>query len=98
MKKYSYVLYHYSDSSMGWRERLSKFAYPPNCLSQFQAGDRLLFWPIICNPDRPGPGELLVNNNKQIKDLGIGYIRVMIEKFKGYEGVTHTGWTVTGKR
>lgn len=88
-----YVNCHYGDSSMGLESVADEFGVSSNYLSRFfkqQTGCSFIQYVTMIRMDRAR--ELLVNSNKQIKEIvaEIGYIDVanFVRKFKGYEGVT----------
>ena len=88
-----YVNCHYGDSSMGLESVADEFGVSSNYLSRFfkqETGCSFIQYVTMIRMDRAR--ELLVNSNKQIKEIvaEIGYIDVanFVRKFKGYEGVT----------
>lgn len=88
-----YVNCHYGDSSMGLESVADEFGVSSNYLSRFfkqETGCSFIQYVTMIRMDRVR--ELLVNSNKQIKEIvaEIGYIDVanFVRKFKGYEGVT----------
>lgn len=88
-----YVNCHYGDSSMGLESVADEFGVSSNYLSRFfkqETGCSFIQYITMIRMDRAR--ELLVNSNKQIKEIvaEIGYIDVanFVRKFKGYEGVT----------
>ena len=88
-----YVNCHYGDSSMGLESVADEFGVSSNYLSRFfkqETGCSFIQYVTMIRMDRAS--ELLVNSNKQIKEIvaEIGYIDVanFVRKFKGYEGVT----------
>ena len=88
-----YANCHYGDSSMGLESVADEFGVSSNYLSRFfkqETGCSFIQYVTMIRMDRAR--ELLVNSNKQIKEIvaEIGYIDVanFVRKFKGYEGVT----------
>ncbi len=88
-----YVNCHYGDSSMGLESVADEFGVSSNYLSRFfkqETGCSFIQYVTMIRMDRAR--ELLVNSNKQIKEIvaEIGYIDVanFVRKFMGYEGVT----------
>ena len=88
-----YVNCHYGDSSMGLESVADEFGVSSNYLSRFfkqETGCSFIQYVTMIRMDRAR--ELLVNSNKQIKEIvaEIGYIDVanFVRKFKGDEGVT----------
>lgn len=88
-----YVNCHYGDSSMGLESVADEFGVSSNYLSRFfkqETGCSFIQYVTMIRMERAR--ELLVNSNKQIKEIvaEIGYIDVanFVRKFKGYEGVT----------
>ena len=92
-ERLDYVTCHYGDSSMGLESVADEFGVSSNYLSRFfkqETGCSFIQYVTMIRMDRAR--ELLVNSNKQIKEIvaEIGYIDVanFVRKFKGYEGVT----------
>ena len=88
-----YVNQHFNDNNLGLESVAEEFTVSANYLSRFfkqETGCSFIQYVTMLRMDRAR--ELLVNTDKQIKDIvaDIGYIDVanFVRKFKNYEGIT----------
>lgn len=84
---------HFNDNNLGLESVAEEFTVSANYLSRFfkqETGCSFIQYVTMLRMDRAR--ELLVNTDKQIKDIvaDIGYIDVanFVRKFKNYEGIT----------